>query len=109
MHKRIGAENPIYADPNWSVVRSYNEFIAHIMDNGIPDLISFDHDLADGHYTEAVDYNEQEKTGYHAAKWLIDYCMDNKKDLPRCFVHSMNPAGTDNIVKLFENFKKHGN
>ncbi len=31
----------------WQVVRSYDEFVHWIQTNGIPDMISFDQDLAD--------------------------------------------------------------
>ena len=32
MHRRIGALNPIYAQPDWTVVRNYSEFISAIND-----------------------------------------------------------------------------
>ena len=88
----------------------------------MPDTISFDHDLADEHYTpeyfwdnyeESKKFQEwrgqyyQEKTGMDCAKWLVDYCMDNKKKLPEIFVHSANPVGADNIKGLLDNFVKH--
>lgn len=86
---------------------------------GLPDAISFDHDLADSHYTpeyfwdnyeESKKYqewnskNHTEKTGMDCAKWLVDYCMDNKKMLPEIFVHSANPVGADNIKGLLYNY-----
>ena len=49
----------------------------------------------------------REKTGYDCAKWLVDYCMDNGLKLPEFEVHSMNPAGGENIRMYLENFKKH--
>jgi len=49
----------------------------------------------------------KEKTGYHCAKWLIDYCMDNEKELPKkIIVHSMNPYGSKNIKSLFDTYFK---
>lgn len=46
-----------------------------------------------------------EKTGYDCAKWLVDYCIDNKLTLPKhVYVHSMNPVGKKNIQMLFTNF-----
>jgi len=103
---------------DWDIVRSYDEFTQHITNNGLPELISFDHDLADEHYnTDAMydseeKYNElydsfKEKTGYECAKWLVNYCLDNKKLLPTFMVHSMNPVGKKNIIDLLENYKKH--
>lgn len=99
---------------NWVVVRSYEEFVAHITTNGLPKFISFDHDLSDISYAygaqsryQKYDYNEcKELTGYHCAKWLIEYCMDNVLPPPDYIVHSMNPAGKENITSLLESFKK---
>lgn len=49
-----------------------------------------------------------EKTGYDCAKWLINYCVDNRKELPTTIlVHSMNPAGTQNIWSLFNSYWKY--
>jgi len=106
----------------WDIVRSYNEFVAWIESNGLPVIISFDHDLADTHYTPEhlwVDYNASkawqdaqvhvEKTGFECAKWLVEYCMDNKLPLPQYYCHSQNPVGKDNIIGLLNNFKKYQN
>jgi len=95
---------------------SYDEFTDHIDEHGLPDLISFDHDLADEHYHSDMykgdKYNKhydsfKEKTGYSCAKWLVDYCIDNKKPLPLWSVHSQNPIGKKNIESLLSNFKNH--
>lgn len=94
-------KNPIYKE-KWIIVRSYNEFVSYITENGIPSLISFDHDLAD----MITDDVMTEKTGYHCAKWLIEYCIDNKINPPDYLVHSMNTAGASNIKYLIENYKK---
>jgi hypothetical protein len=100
---------PIYNE-DWITVRNYQEFIKIVEELGIPEAVSFDHDLADVHYEKtSFDYNDenQEKTGYHCAKWLIYYCMDNNKELPAIIlVHSMNPAGTQNIWSLFNSYWK---
>jgi len=97
-------------------VKSYNEFVEWIKKNGLPDGICFDHDLADDHYhkdmfVSSKAYNEyykefDEKTGYHAAKWLIDYCIDNNKELPKFNIQSANPVGKENIRSLLNNFIK---
>ena len=48
-----------------------------------------------------------EKTGYHCAKWLINYCMDNNLELPNeIIIHSMNPYGSENIKSLFNTYFK---
>lgn len=104
---------PIYNEPNWIIVRNYYAFITIIQKKGLPDVISFDHDLADVHYKQLdFDYADEnlEKTGYHCAKWLLYYCVDNNLKVPaKIIVHSMNPAGCLNIKSLFDTYYKiHG-
>ena len=103
-------ELPVFLEPNWIIVRNYYAFISIIQKKGIPNVIAFDHDLADIHYkVQDFDYDREdyEKTGYHCAKWLIDYCMDNKEELPQeIIVHSMNPYGSTNIKSLFDTYFK---
>jgi hypothetical protein len=65
-----GVDCRVYHE-NWSIVRSYDQFIEWINQNGLPNLISFDHDLGD------VKDNDYEYTGMDCAKWLVDYCLDN--------------------------------
>lgn len=109
------------ADPRFDVVKSYDEFVEYILKNGIPEMISFDHDLADEHYQDYAKYQTQnilalcysdfkEKTGLECAKWLGNYILDNQdKDLylNRVGVHSMNPLGRANIQSYINGFKKH--
>jgi len=75
-------------------VYDYEEFTEYISQNGMPDFISFDHDLGLG------------KTGFDCAKWLVEYCLDNQVSLPEFTVHSQNPVGKENIEKLLANFIK---
>lgn len=96
---------------NW--VLNYNEFILWIDKFGLPDLISFDHDLAEEHYTPEVywsdyhkskDYQDwkyksyKEKTGKDCATWLVKYCKRKELPLPRYNIHSANPVGVDYIL-----------
>lgn len=93
----------------WDIVRNYDEFTAWIKLNGLPDVISFDHDLADIHYdpsTWTQSFTYLEKTGLDCAKWLVWYCIDNKLKLPTYFCHSANPVGKENILKLLRNYEK---
>ncbi|HEX5185705.1 MAG TPA: cyclic-phosphate processing receiver domain-containing protein [Nitrososphaeraceae archaeon] len=109
MHRRIGPKNPLYIEEDWKIARNFDEFIYHIQVYGLPKLISFDHDLADIHYnpkTQQESFAYNEKTGYDCAKWLINYCIDNKEKLPEYFVHSMNLVGTENILNLFKSYEK---
>lgn len=100
---------------DWDIVRSYDEFVNLIYkryndDMSFPSLISFDHDLADAHYefqSKDIPYDDlDEKTGYHCAKWLVDFCMDNDLELPNFKVHSQNTVGKENIIGLLNNFRK---
>ena len=111
-------QETMFLQKKWVVVKNYKEFVKHIENNGLPKFISFDHDLADTHYTPQhlwEDYEKskewqesqvhEEKTGYECAKWLVDYCLDNNADLPEYYCHSQNPVGKDNILGLFKSFK----
>jgi hypothetical protein len=101
----------VYIDEDWVIVRSYDEFVKTILEKGIPQICSFDHDLGNDHYAHQkgdIPYDQfTEKTGYHCAKWLIEYCLDNKKEIPNfIFIHSMNHAGALNIESLFRTYEK---
>ena len=103
---------------NWDVVRSYDEFVEYVTENGVPKYVTFDHDLCDEHYrvmqdevnhfeyndgdlTKTFDYGS-EKTGYDCAKWLVQYCIDNNFAFPEYEVHSMNPVGSKRIKDYIE-------
>jgi hypothetical protein len=99
---------PVYICVEWEIVRNYDDFVKTIIEKGIPEICSFDHDLAFSHYGSQLPYDQYtEKTGYHCAKWLIYYCIDNKKELPATIlIHSMNFAGSQNIQSLFDSYLK---
>jgi hypothetical protein len=102
--------NKMFWENDWHIVRSYHQFAKWIVENGLPDFIAFDHDLADVHYSMdfTKDKNNQgtEKTGYDCAKWLGDYCIQNGLKLPDFVVHSQNPVGKLNIQGYLANVKK---
>lgn len=82
-----------YIDKEWCIVRNYVQFKA-IIDNIIPDEISFDHDLGD------YDENGNERDGLTCAKYFA-----NKDKTENCFhkdfkwkVHSANPIGAKRIT-----------
>src|SRR5260370_23147301 len=92
-------------DRSWDVVRSYDAFVHYIKQHGVPDLISFDHDLHWTHYyPEGGEFAVQEipyeryavKTGYDCAKWLVE----NGYKLKGWRVHSSNVMGAANISRL---------
>ena len=96
---------------NWRTVKTYKDFVAMIKKDGLPAKIAFDHDLADEHYITGepeIKYSHfREKTGYDAAKWLVDYCVEWDKDLPDYFIHTLNPIGGLNIKSVLENYRKY--
>jgi hypothetical protein len=105
---------PIYEkDSDWVIARSYDEFVDTLNDKGMPDVISFDHDLSYDAYLPQnqhghIEYEKlEEKTGYDAAKLLVEICMSEKKELPMYYIHSANPVGAENIKNYLENAKKH--
>ena len=119
-------------DKDWLVVRSFYEFVDLINKVGLNniELISLDHDLGDTAMNEyynnvspnyKLDYeNIEEKTGYDAAKWLVNlfYSLnedrinmsrsEKKRDknfyFPKVVVHSANPIGSANIMGYINNF-----
>lgn len=92
-----------YMTKEWEIVRSYDEFVAHIEENGMPDFISYDHDLGD---VDPNNPDHDEKTGYSCVKWLVDYCLDNNLNMTSYLIHTNNPSGYDNIHGLIQNFVK---
>lgn len=93
---------PIYKEKDWTIVRTYQEFVAIIEQFGMPVFISFDHDLGQ----KSVHANGSEASGYDCAKWLVNYCLDKNYTLPHWFCHSMNPVGKQNITELLTAFGK---
>jgi hypothetical protein len=94
----------------WVIARTYEEFVKIIERDGLPFICSLDHDLASEHYRTSMyapdkhysnyyhDGTFKEKTGYHAAKWLVEYCHNKNLDLPQWSCHSQNPIGKENII-----------
>jgi hypothetical protein len=103
-------------DADWEVVRSYDEFTAHIRLHGLEnyDLMSLDHDLGDTamneyynnvHPNYTLDYNNiTEKTGLDCAKFLVAESMTSGIPLPAIYVHSANPIGSANIMGYINNY-----
>ena len=73
-------------------VKSYKEFVVHIAAYGLPDAICFDHDLGEG------------KSGYDAAKWVVNFCLDFQVPPPLYNVQSSNPRGKEDIIAIMNNY-----
>lgn len=80
-------------DETMVIVRSLDEAKSKIEELGVPEFISFDHDLGDN-----------VPTGFDLAKFLVEKDLDlDGKFLPENFsfyVHSANPVGKKNIEGL---------
>lgn len=95
-----------YLQSEWIIVRNYDEFKCVIDNRGIPEIVSYDHDLAEEHYEpstwsdDTVEYRE--KTGLDCAKYLIEV-LDGEHH-PDWIVHSWNPVGKKNIENLIQDY-----
>lgn len=94
-------------ESGWDLVGTHQEFQTYIMEVGMPDVISFDHDLVDEHYD--IDWYEvyvdgllaptSAPTGFDCLKWLVNFCKESNMALPTLLCHSMNPIGKQEIEK----------
>ena len=73
-------------------VKDFDQFNSWVTENGLPSKIAFDHDLGLG------------KSGYDAAKLVVEYCLDNGVSIPAWTIQSSNTVGRDNIDGLFKSF-----
>jgi len=104
-----------YNKLKWVIVRTHDEFVNYISKNGMPSLISFDHDLADEHYAydrinvgiKSPIPEFKEKTGYESLKWLCNHALDNKIPLSKIKFHTANYVGLKNMESYYYNFIKH--
>lgn len=81
---------------DWTIVRSAQEFMTHILEQGMCDVISFDNDLG-----------EDGKEGKHCARWLAEVVMNGKVAFNPNFkftVHSMNPIAKSYIISFLNQF-----
>jgi hypothetical protein len=100
----------------WTIVRTYNDFVETIQSRGVPQLVTFDHDLAEEHYREYYErcrYGQQplydqlkEKTGRDCALWLAEHCIANDIPIPLYYLHTKNPVGLMNMSSILESARK---
>jgi hypothetical protein len=100
-----------YTTDSWVVARNYSEFTDVIKSRfaagEFPELISFDHDLADIHYNpeafqESFEYHEE--TGADCANFVVQFCLENELNLPEFYVHSANPLGAQRIYDSMHDY-----
>ena len=85
-------------DDSWITVRNSEEAIHFIEQNGISDVISFDHDLGG------------DDTSMKIVNAIVEMVLDGKTSFPDnviFFVHSDNPVGAENIVEAILGFMGH--
>jgi len=89
---------------DWTLVRSYEDFIRLVLSGKLITHLSFDHDLGMIGRIEAP-------TGMDAAKFFVNEVLDDPdlaNNLQSVHVHSSNPAGVQNITGLFKSARKQG-
>ena len=109
-------------EQEWETVRSYEEFVKFIQENGIPDVVSLDNDLWDVAKEIATGPTNEElvkqfqmigwqefkiKTGAHCAQYLVDACRAYGRSIPTYYIHSANSAARPIIEEILENAKQH--
>lgn len=74
--------------------QSYQEAINYL-EKEWPDAICLDHDLG------------EEKSGYDIAKFIVEKCTNEERNLPKFASQSANPVGRENILSLLKNYNRH--
>ena len=85
---------PIEDGTNWVIARSSADAIAAVENLGVPDFISFDHDLGG------------DDTSIKFIWWMINAYLDGRiaSFTTQYYVHSQNPIGAANIRNLMDGF-----
>ncbi len=88
---------PDQQEDEYVIVRTYQTFVTHIRENGLPGFISFDNDLGEDEQGNLLE------DGYAAAKWLVyESGLDVRK--MQFKVHSANPVARVQIESLLTNY-----
>lgn len=83
-------------DDSWSVCRTNEEAVALIERDGMPRLVSFDHDLGRD--------DTGPRTTMELVVWMSIYHFNEGP--PQYTVHSANPVGCQNLISFLESWKK---
>ena len=96
----------------WEIVRNYNDFCEFINKYGIPEVVSFDHDLCQEHMEHYFDVtskigvieygNLKTPTGKHCAEFFVDKWKEAGKPKVYVFVHSANRWGQTEIKSVLK-------
>lgn len=83
------------SDSGWMIARSSEDAKKLVVDLGMPEKMSLDHDLGGADTTMVF------------LRWLYNFSYENKiNNVPEYVVHSANPIGSKNIVSFMESWKK---
>ena len=88
-------------DADCIVVRSFDEATNFVLERGVPEFISFDHDLG------CSDDGQINPSGYDFARWLVESDISGLITIPDDFtfaIHSQNPVGSKNIEMLLNRY-----
>ena len=92
---------------NFVWVKNLYQFKEYVENNGIPQFVSFDHDLNNRGGGEGL--NDEQKAinnGVNCAKWLVVYCKAMGQPLPKFYVHSANKKQGPEISKVLTSESK---
>lgn len=94
---------------DWVIVRNFEEFQNEITKSKYktsgPQHISFDHDLAEEHYSG--DFSRA-KSGYHCAQLTVQLAIANEwHNIPNFTIHSMNEIGSKRIKEAMKDFERY--
>lgn len=95
---------PLYDFADAVLVKSMFEAEQYIQKHGVPEAISFDHDLGEDENGRIL------PSALDLLSSLIEAHLDGHIDLglvKRVVVHSSNPPGVKNIIGLWNGFAKH--
>lgn len=83
--------------PNFIWVKTLDSFKNYILNNKMPDLVSFDYDIRPKNY-----YGQDYDKGSDAAQWLLNFCKKNNVKLPNTFPHTANKNGLIHLNSILK-------
>src|SRR4030067_1911522 len=83
-----------FAPSQWVVARSTEAAKKLVLDLGMPEIMSLDHDLGDK--DRAMDF----------LAWLANEYWNGTQPIPMIIVHSANPIGSENLRSFADSWKR---